>query len=497
MPWPASEDRLPVLFGLRSHERFVGGAIGFAIFTDLFLYGLIVPIVPYALTGRFGVRAEDVQGRTSVLLAIYAAGLVVCCPVVGWYADGSPSRRTPLLLGLVALLGSTLLFMLGRTYACLVVGRVTQGISAAVVWTVGLALLVDTVGKDRLGAAMGAVSIFMALGIALGPVVGGVVYDVGGYYAPFYIAIGFLLVDVLLRLAIIEKKTAELYRPDGTDGRRRRRQDTLPADGEQETKVVTTARTATQDRAGTRVASKLPPIVRLLRYPRLLTGCWTGFVAALLLSSFDAVLPLYLKDLWHFSALSSGLVYGSLVLPSFLFSPLVGWWVDSRGTKAICLLGLLLEVPLLTVLRFPDASSPRAGQVVEMCIILALNNFGLSCVLTSSMTEIALVVEQQEALRPGLFGRTGAFAQAYALFNMSFSAGTLVGPLVAGAIREQSGWGTMAWSLAVFAAVTIPPCLLYTGGTIRETHWIKARPKQEQGAVSSGIEADAAQQNDT
>lgn len=122
--------RLPVLFGIRSSERFIGLVIGFAIFTDLFLYGLVVPVLPYALTPRFGIPSGQVQAKTSVLLAIYAAGLLVTCPIVGWCADASRARRSPLLVGLFALAGSTVMFTVGRVYALLVVARILQGVSA-------------------------------------------------------------------------------------------------------------------------------------------------------------------------------------------------------------------------------------------------------------------------------------------------------------------------------------------------------------------------------
>ena len=41
----------------------------------------------------------------------------------------------------------------------LIVARILQGISAAVVWTIGLALVLDTVGPDNLGKTIGSVSI--------------------------------------------------------------------------------------------------------------------------------------------------------------------------------------------------------------------------------------------------------------------------------------------------------------------------------------------------
>jgi len=55
------------------------------------------------------------------------------------------------MLGLLALIGATLLLALSSTLPLLIVGRVLQGVSAAVVWGVGSALLVDTVGSEQIG----------------------------------------------------------------------------------------------------------------------------------------------------------------------------------------------------------------------------------------------------------------------------------------------------------------------------------------------------------
>lgn len=60
-------------------------------------------------------------------------------------------------MGLVALLLATLLLFLGQSVAILALARVLQGVSAAVVWTIGLALVLDTVGPDNLGKTIGSV----------------------------------------------------------------------------------------------------------------------------------------------------------------------------------------------------------------------------------------------------------------------------------------------------------------------------------------------------
>ena len=97
----------------------------------------------------------------SALLAAYAGASVLFSPVAGVLADRVPSRRAPFLLGLVALLAATVLFGLGRSLWVLVLARVLQGVSAAVVWTVGLALVIDTVGTEKLGTTIGSVDLLL------------------------------------------------------------------------------------------------------------------------------------------------------------------------------------------------------------------------------------------------------------------------------------------------------------------------------------------------
>jgi MFS family permease len=94
----------------------------------------------------------------------------------GWFADHTTTRRAPLLCGLVALTGSTGMLCAASSVSVFIAGRILQGISAAVVWTTGLALLADTVGQKDVGHAMGYVSLAMSLGILVGPLLGGVVF---------------------------------------------------------------------------------------------------------------------------------------------------------------------------------------------------------------------------------------------------------------------------------------------------------------------------------
>lgn len=53
---------------------------------------------------------------------------------LGWLADHSNSRRTPLIIGLLVLIGATALLAIGTSITVLIIGRALQGLSGAVVW---------------------------------------------------------------------------------------------------------------------------------------------------------------------------------------------------------------------------------------------------------------------------------------------------------------------------------------------------------------------------
>jgi len=200
----------PSFLAFRSSQGFIVTTVCLAIFTDILCYGLIVPVMPFSLTVQASVPDDEVQQWTAILLACYNAALVVGSPIAGMYADHSSSRRWPLLLGLLALCACTVLLCLAKSVALLIVGRLLQGLSAAIVWTVGLALLVDTVGRD-IGQAMGWVSIAMAVGLLVAPVIGGAVYAAAGYYTVFYTAFAVIFCDIVLRLVLVEKKVARQW----------------------------------------------------------------------------------------------------------------------------------------------------------------------------------------------------------------------------------------------------------------------------------------------
>ena len=217
------------------------------------------------------------------------------------------------MAGLAALLGSTFMLCFGTSEAILIVARVLQGISAAVVWTVGLALIVDTVGEARVGSAMAYASSAMSIGLIIGPVLGGVIYARSGYYAAFGLAFAFIGLDLVLRVILVEKKIAIRYQNTpqvsevSEESPTNIKLETLPGSAvPAETIAAETAEPSSRPRTVSAADSTLPPVIYILRYPRLLVALLLSFNQAIFLSALDATLPLYLNALFGFTAFQAG-----------------------------------------------------------------------------------------------------------------------------------------------------------------------------------------------
>ena len=141
----------------RSNTLFILTTVAIGLFTDLFLYSILVPVLPFMLEDRAGIPPDQTQTYVSAMLATYAGAAVFFSPIAGVLADKVSTRQAPFLLGLASLLGATVLLFLGRSIEVLLLARILQGMSSAVVWSIGMALVVETVGAENLGKTIGTV----------------------------------------------------------------------------------------------------------------------------------------------------------------------------------------------------------------------------------------------------------------------------------------------------------------------------------------------------
>lgn len=206
-----------------------------------------------------------------------AGTALLMCPIFGYLVDRGRTRRLPFIGSLIVLTGCMLVLQLAHSIAAFVTARVLQGIAGALVVVAAFALIGDAVDQENLGQTIGYLGSAIASGFLLGPFLGGVVYNSGGYNAVFWFAYPILALDMVMRLVLIEKKVAAQWTGDSngdmesvleTAGR-------IPSVGSHEPQV-------TQRRKGF-------VIFRMLKQRRVLISSWALLAQGLLLSAFDAV----------------------------------------------------------------------------------------------------------------------------------------------------------------------------------------------------------------
>lgn len=117
----------------------------------------------------------------SFLLAIwvivaYSLALTVLTPILGKYSD-SVGRKRLYSLGYLIFFSGSIVSAAAPDGGTLLAGRLIQGIGGAFLFSNSLAIITDTFKAVELRQAMGINAAVMALGISMGPLIGGLLTD--------------------------------------------------------------------------------------------------------------------------------------------------------------------------------------------------------------------------------------------------------------------------------------------------------------------------------
>lgn len=171
-------------------------AITVAMFTDGFLYEMLVPMTPFS---KYHVLDE---GHEEFLYGGYALSVLVLTPFFSWMANRMGYKNV-LIAGAVAQVLSTVLFAVAPSFEVLLFARFFQGASSAITWTVGLALVAECYPGHRV-RCMGILMSAATFGLIAGPMAGGLLFDTEAYFSPYYPACFLTIVDLALRMTLIQ-----------------------------------------------------------------------------------------------------------------------------------------------------------------------------------------------------------------------------------------------------------------------------------------------------
>jgi MFS family permease len=342
------------------------------------------------------------KAAAGLLAGAYPAGTLLGSLPSGLLASRTGPRAT-VLVGLTLLAGSTLVFGFAHHIVLLDLARFVQGLGGACSWAGGLAWLIASAPAERRGQLIGTALGWAIGGALFGPVLGALA-DATAPEVVFSSVVVFA--GGLVAWALTMPEAAPVDR---------------------------------QGLADVRVA---------LARPDVRVAMWLVTLPALAFGVLGVLGPLRLD---HFG-FSSAAVAGTYLVAAgveALVSPFVGRLSDRHGRLAPIRRGLAVAAGLLLVVTVPGS-----GVVLALLLVLLAASFGLFWA-----PAMALLTDVADAT--GL-----ALGFAFALVNLAWAAGQVVGSGLGGEAAKLTGDGVPLAVVAVACCVTL--AALGRGAVVRE-----------------------------
>lgn len=341
----------------------VVGVVAFALFMDYLIYGLLIPLAPYS-------PAIGGGEQLGLLYGGYAAGVLVATPLFGFLVDRI-GHRWPMIYGVILSALTVALFALAPIFYLLLLGRLLQGAAAAASWTAGLALIAVHYPKKRV-EMMGFALMGSTAGSLLGPIIGGSLYEVGGYMLPFMVTGVLVAIDAGVRFFL------------------------LPRD------------------RGSAVAS--PEVRALLLDRSVLIAAAAVAVAAFGWGIIEPLLPAHLRQSGA-SPTAVGAIFTVSSIAYGLSAPVVSRVADRLPVRSVITGGTVAMAAALPLLSLSDgaAAATAAFCLVSVCYAFMLN---------PTSAELGNAVD-----RRGM----SCYGAVYAMYNIAYAVGQLASSAFASA----------------------------------------------------------------
>lgn len=312
------------------------------------------------------------------VLVAYLLGISCLTVVSGRLGDRFGRRR--LLLGGVALFAlASLLCALAPTIGWLIAARVLQGVGAACMLSLALAMVGQLVPAAQRGRGMGLLGTLSACGTALGPSFGGLLIGGFGWQAPFLLlvpvsllALGAGMVGLPPEGALPQRERVTLvslsmlvvallcYGLALTSGG-------APALGWWAGALLGTALFVRRER---RARFPLLPLA-LLADSRLKGGLLASALVASVMVLTLLIGPFYLHGVFELDMATVGLMISGGPLLAALTGMPAGWLVDRFGSRRVARLGLMVMMSALLGLATLSAGYGPLGYLLPILLLTA------------------------------------------------------------------------------------------------------------------------------
>ncbi|ETW95774.1 MAG: hypothetical protein ETSY1_29300 [Candidatus Entotheonella factor] len=349
---PSPSETTPSTFANRPTYKWW---VTWTIMIGSFLFALDTTIVNIAIPKIMVSIGADLNEIQWVLI-IYMIGMAVVMPASGWLSDLFGHKW--LYTGSLAVFTiSSVLCGMAWSPTSLIIFRGLQGLGAGAIAPTAMAVIFQVFPPEQRGLGMGIYSLGWTFGPLLGPTLGGYLTDTLSWRAIFYLNLPLGIVGVAMAATIMAGDLSH---------RRSRRLDLLGLIT-MTTGIVTLLVALSQGNHEGWSSSYIvwlfiiasaslslfvlielggrDPLINLRLY-RNTTYAMASFAGLLLgfgMFGFHLLLPLFLQDFLHYTALQAAFLMLPGVLLSGLLSPMSGKWSDQYNPRLLVVVGFLIS----------------------------------------------------------------------------------------------------------------------------------------------------------
>ena len=320
----------------------------------------------------------------------YLISLTITVVIAGRLGDRY-GCKSMLIVGLIIFSLASLLCSVAPSLWILVAARSFQGIGAAFLMTLAMALTRQTVSKSQLGRAMGMLGTISALGTALGPVLGGFLIVVSGWQSIF--GLQFILAGIAIILARV----------------------LLPNDY---------------------IKKQIPALTSLQTDQNITPNLMVNLLVAAVMMTTLVIGPFYLSLGLNLDQIQVGLIMGIGPVVAILSGIPSGRLVDRWGSRYIVTIGLIFLIIGSSMLAILPKLLGISGYI--MPIIILTSGYQLFQAANNTMT-LADVPKARQGMVSGLL-------------SLSRNMGLIIGASMMGAIFSF-GVGTNQLTQATALAI--------------------------------------------
>src|SRR5690242_13714786 len=160
-------------------------------------FGIIVPVFPQRLQS-LGLGAETL----ALMEGAFGLGMFLLSTPMGMLA-GRIGRKPILLISLAGFIVTNLLLAFVNVPLLFILIRFVEGMVISGLMPASLAIVGDTIPTAKQGRWIGFLTTAQATGIALGPGIGGFLYQVWGFTSPFLLSASIALLASLLCILLV------------------------------------------------------------------------------------------------------------------------------------------------------------------------------------------------------------------------------------------------------------------------------------------------------